>query len=98
MPGGEEVVGGDLSGSFPGHGQIGDEAVAVGHLAIRPDDLDLQPVDGERVLAVPERHVFHPTIAMDALGRSGAHGLAEAVELHPRSDILSKSCCWMACT
>ena len=48
----------------PIDGQIGDEAVAAGDVAGRVDDLDVEPVDGERVLAVADRQVGEPAVAM----------------------------------
>ena len=44
--------------------QIGNKAVAIGDLAVRIDDFDLQPIDQQSVLAVADRHAFHPAIAM----------------------------------
>ena len=46
-------AGGHLGDGLFGHGQIADEAVAVGDLAGLVDDLDLEPVDVQGILAVP---------------------------------------------
>ena len=73
-------AGGDGGGGVLRDGKVGDEAVAVGHLAVGLGDLDLQPVDGERVGAVAQRHAIHPAIAMAAPGRAPAHGLAHLVQ------------------
>ncbi len=44
---------GDFGHILSVHRQIGDEAIAVGHLAIRLGDFDFQPIDGDGVLAIP---------------------------------------------
>src|SRR4051812_13155754 len=43
--------------------EIGDEAVAVGDLALGVQDLDHQPVDGQRLLVAAQRHPAEPAIA-----------------------------------
>ena len=45
--------------------QIGDEAVAIGGLAAGVDDLDLEPVDGQRIAPVAQRDILEPAIAVD---------------------------------
>ena len=45
-------------------GQIGDEAVAIGHLVGGVAYLDHQPIDRHGVGAVAQRHVAYPTIGM----------------------------------
>ena len=40
--------------------QIGDEAIAIGDLAVGIADGDFQPVDLERILAVADRQAQHP--------------------------------------
>src|SRR5271156_7187206 len=44
--------------------QIGDEAVAVGGLAASVDDLDLEPVDDQRIAPVAQRDIMEPAIAV----------------------------------
>jgi hypothetical protein len=44
--------------------QIGDEAVAVGGLAASVDDLDLEPVDDQRIAPVAQRDNMEPAIAV----------------------------------
>ena len=44
--------------------QIGDEAVGVSHLASLVDDLDLKPVDVQCPMAVTERNILHPAVAV----------------------------------
>ena len=46
------AAGGEFDDCVGTDGQIGDEAVALGRLTLGVDDLDLEPVDLERILAV----------------------------------------------
>src|SRR3954447_25936538 len=55
-------AGGELGHGLARDRQIGDEAVAVGELALRVADLDRQPVDRERVLVGPQRDVAEPAV------------------------------------
>ena len=64
----------DLPARSAGRGELGDiglvdpqvcdEAVPVGHLAGRVDNLDLEPVDQERILAVADRDAAQPAVAV----------------------------------
>ena len=58
------AAGGKLDDRVGTDRQIGDEAVAVCRLPLGIDDLDLEPVDLERILAVTQRHVMQPAVAM----------------------------------
>jgi len=59
--------------------QVGDEAVAVGDLATRVADLDVEPVDRDRLGIAAQRNVDHPAVAIggpnaaapDAVGAFG---------------------------
>src|SRR5271157_5296482 len=59
------ATGGKVDDRVGTDGQVGDEAVAVCRLAAGVDDLELEPVDRQRVLAVAQRHVMEPAVAMD---------------------------------
>jgi hypothetical protein len=48
--------------------EVGDETVAVGDLAIGVDDLDLEPVDQEAIVAATQGNIVDPTIAEKAAG------------------------------
>ena len=43
------ATGGKFDGSIGSDGQVRDEAVAVGDRAVEVDDLDLEPVDRQRI-------------------------------------------------
>ncbi len=59
------AAGGKFDDRIGTNRQIGDEAVAIRRIALGIDDLDLEPVDLERILAVTQRHVMQPAVAMD---------------------------------
>ena len=44
--------------------QVGDEAVAIGHLAVGIEDLDHQPVDRHRLGVAAQRHIAQPLVAV----------------------------------
>src|SRR4051812_45195015 len=53
-----------LGHSLADNREIGDKAVAVGDLALGVQDLDHQPVDGQRLLVAAQRHPAEPAVAM----------------------------------
>jgi hypothetical protein len=54
------TAGGELGDRVRADRQICYESVAIRRLAPGVDDLDVQPVDPERILAVSQRHVMQP--------------------------------------
>ena len=44
--------------------QISDEVVAIRRFPLGVEDLDLEPVDFQGVLAITQRHVMQPAVAM----------------------------------
>ena len=76
-------AGGERGDVSAGDGEVGNEAVSISDLAVEPGDLDLQPVDAERIRAVSQRHIGHPAVAVNAPGRPPAPGLAGFVEGDP---------------
>ena len=73
-------AGGELGHGLARDRQIGDEAVAVGELALRVADLDRQPVDRERVLVGPQRDVAEPAVGMGRVGAPAPEALDVLVE------------------
>ena len=57
--------------------QIGDEAVAIGDLAVGIADDDFQPIDFECVLAVADGHARHPAPCVSEAIFSALHGLGQ---------------------
>ncbi len=55
---------GEVGNIVRGDGQRGDPGILVGDLAGAIDDLERQPVDDERVLAVTDRDALEPAIAV----------------------------------
>src|SRR5712691_3267365 len=47
--------------------KVGDEAVAISDFALGVDDLDLEPVDEDGIIAAAERDVADPAVAEDGL-------------------------------
>src|SRR4051812_2347470 len=73
-------AGGELGHGLARDRQIGDEAVAVGELALRVADLDRQPVDRERLLVGPQRDVAEPAVGMGRVGAPAPEALDVLVE------------------
>jgi len=59
------ATGGKFDDGVGTDGQIGDKVVAIRRLALGIDDLDLEPVDRQRIPAVAQRHAPQPAIAMN---------------------------------
>ena len=74
------AAGGQFRDGVLAYREIGDEAGAVGNLAVGLDDLDFQPVDQHGVVPIAERDVRHPAIAVGSLLRAAPLGFAQAVE------------------
>src|SRR5215831_17473244 len=62
-----DVAGADL--------KIGDEAVAVGHFIVGVEDLDLEPVDLQGILAIAQRNIVDPAVSVCALSLAMPDGL-----------------------
>src|SRR4051812_27316603 len=71
------ATGGKFDDSVGTDRQIGDEAVAIGGLAAGVDDLDLEPVDDERIAPVAQRDIMEPAIAMDEALLAALEGLLQ---------------------
>ena len=70
--------------------QIGDEAVAIGDLAVGIADDDFQPIDFERVLAVANGHARHPAPSVGEALFSTLHGLGQRRNLDADQVLVSR--------
>lgn len=55
--------------------EIGDEAVAIGYFIVGVEDLDLEPVDLQGILAVAQRNIVDPPVPVCALSFAMPDGL-----------------------
>ncbi|MGA2291602.1 DUF2927 domain-containing protein, partial [Bradyrhizobium sp.] len=61
------TAGGELGDVVGADREVGDEAVVVGDFASGVDDLDLEPVDDEGILAVAQGNIGEPAVAIDGV-------------------------------
>ena len=74
------ATGGHLDDVGAINGQIGDEAVAISHLAVRTGNLDGQPIDPQGIRAVAQGQIAHPTIGVTEALFAALDGLDKGVE------------------
>ena len=75
------AAGGDLGDGLGGDGQVGEEGVVVGALALGVEDLDGEPVDVASVWAGVQRQVGEPSVDVGEALAGRAGGEAVLLEL-----------------
>ena len=63
--------------------KVGDEAVAISDLALGVDDLDLEPVDEDGIMAAAQGYVADPAVAEDGLFLAALDHLLAARKVDP---------------